>query len=153
MTTSPIGRDILPPQKVTLSKKGFTFIEVMVALAIVSLGIVAILKVFVISLDRLDYLGNRLYATTLLDHTLVETSRYIRGGNMSSFSLLSSPEDIDVGARSISFKREVIVEDIKDFEGLALVRAHIMWPEDNRTIELSRFAYLSSIETLPANAK
>jgi len=68
------------------NKKGFTFIEVMVTLVVLSAGIVFVYKSFFLCADYLTRLSLRLDANQLLDNKISEIKRYVKDSRDLSFS-------------------------------------------------------------------
>ncbi len=145
MTILPIGKRPTQHPSIIRRKQGFTFIEVMVSLVILSVGIVSILKVFIFSLDQLSYLGNRVYATLALDNKMVQMSRVLQAYNTLKMNDISNGERIDTGAKEIDFKEEFKISDIAGYSGLFLLDSSIAWDDKNKHLHLSRSMYLSNI--------
>ena len=60
------------------TKKGFSFIEVMVATAILSAGIVAIFQSFFLSMNYLNHLTYRIHALSLIENQIVRIKTQIK---------------------------------------------------------------------------
>ena len=121
---------------------GFTFIEVMVTLAIFSLGIVMIFKAFHTSLDKISYLTNRLYATTILDNRISDIERMLRAYKALPIDL-NQQESINVGGKFIEFKEAMEINEVEDFPNVFKIDLSLIWEEGNREVSLSRSAYIS----------
>ena len=127
------------------SNSGFTFVEVMVALAVLSLGIVIIFKGFITSLDRLSYLTNRLYATTLLDNRITGIERMLRLYETLPFEL-NRKEKVNVGSREIEFRQRMSISEVDDFADVFELDLSLLWDSGDREMILSRSAYISDFE-------
>ncbi|MBU0468380.1 MAG: prepilin-type N-terminal cleavage/methylation domain-containing protein [Candidatus Omnitrophica bacterium] len=127
------------------SDSGFTFVEVMVALAVLSLGIVIIFKGFIVSLDRLSYLTNRLYATTLLDNRITAIERMLRVYETLPFDL-NRKENINVGAKEIEFRQRMSISEVDDFADVFELDLSLLWDSGEKEMILSRSAYISDFE-------
>jgi len=57
-----------------ITEKGFTFIEVMVALVVLSAGIVTVYRSFFLCVDYLNNITTRIYASHLLDQRMADIS-------------------------------------------------------------------------------
>ncbi len=145
MTILPIGRLTQRLKRSLTLNKGFTFIEVMVALIILSTGIVTILKVFIVSLDQLSYLGNRVYATIALDNKMIKMSRGLSTYNALAIHQLEESESIDTGPKNVEYKEELRISEVPGFSDLFLLDSTISWNEKGRTMQLARSVYLSNI--------
>ncbi|VAX35345.1 hypothetical protein MNBD_UNCLBAC01-28 [hydrothermal vent metagenome] len=124
----------------TGNKQGFTFIEIMVALIILSVGLVTILKAFVTSVDRMSHLTNRLYATTLLDNHIVSIQRTLRAHNTLPLSL--EDERMMTGAKETLFRPKLNISEIADFNEIFKLEVLLTWQEGHNLRQLSRSAYL-----------
>jgi len=125
------------------AKLGFTFVEVMVTLAILSSGIILLSKTFPLCLERMTHLQNRLYAITLLDNRMSTISRMLKSDQVISF--LSNPiEEVNVGRETINFKRGMKINQVEGYENLFQVNLSVAWREDNRNIKLNRSTYMSN---------
>ena len=131
--------------KFLLSHSGFTFIEVMVALAVLSFGIVMIFKTCIVSLDRLSYLTNRIYATTLLDNRIAIIERMLRVYKILPFEL-NRKEIINVGSKKIEFSQKMSLGEVEDFADVFKLDISLIWDEQNKEMRLSRSAYISDFE-------
>lgn len=126
--------------------KGFTLVEVLVALIILSTGITAIFKSYFISLDRLQHINNRLYATSMLDSRLSEIERVLRAEEALPLNL-SSTQEVDVGGRSISFDEEIRISEVEGFNDVFLLDLSITWNERGNMKKISRSSYISELDT------
>ena len=145
MMILPIGNTRKKILVLKSDTKGFTFVEVMVALVILSVGIVAILKSFIVSLDQLSYLTNRFYATTLLDNRVAQMERTLIAYNTLSLDELALTETVRVGSKKIDFKQQVTIEEVKNFPELFELNVTVSWKENNRDIKLARACYLTKV--------
>lgn len=130
-TTSEIGID------------GVSLVEVLITLVILSTGLVGIFKTFIISLDRLNYMTNRLYAIQLVDNRISEIERALKIFNTLAHDL-NYKDQIDVGAKSIHFEQAL---DFKEIEGLAdlyAVDLSMSWKEGPYQRQVSQSAYITN---------
>ena len=125
--------------------KGFTFIEVLVTLVILSVGIMAVFRSFLLSLDYLIHLNNRLYATILIDDRIDVTQRILR--NYKSLPL-GNTEDItvDIGSKEKKYIHQTKISEISGHIDIFELEMSLQWQEKDRNIKLSRFAYLSEFK-------
>ncbi len=132
-TILPIGND------------GFTFIEIMVTLAILSLGLTVILKSFLVSLDHLEHLTNRLYASLLLDNRISSIERTLRAYKALPFDL-NHQEKIAVGAKETEFTQKMSIKEVEDYADVFQLDLTLTWQEKQRERESSRTAYISDLD-------
>ncbi len=130
------------PRKRVLSKKGLTFIEVMVALVILTSGLTAIFKILIASIDQLNHLTNRLYASTILDNRIAEIERDLRVYKVLPIELEKS-EVVDVGSKEVTFDQEMTISAFDGFADIFYIDLTLKWKEANRDVSMSRAAYLS----------
>ncbi|MDP8213352.1 MAG: type II secretion system protein [Candidatus Zapsychrus exili] len=128
-------------------ENGFTFIEVMVTLVIFSVGIVMIFKSFLISLDRMNYLTNRLYATTLLDNRIERIDRFLKVYGALPFDE-QQVREVDVGGKKVGFKEYVSIGEIEDFVEVFKLDLKLSWKENNKELNISRSKYISEFRDL-----
>src|SRR5262249_2192122 len=125
----------------------FTFIEVMVATAVLSLGIVLIYKSFFISLNVLEHLTNRLYALVLLDNKIVDMQKQFETKKEIPFSDSPDTKTLSIDHRAVTFNFEKEVSSIGSLEGLYALNLGISWRESQgRNIHLSRQLLIGTYE-------
>lgn len=145
MTILSIGSHLTIKNQLIRRNSGFTFIEVMVALIILSAGIVSVLKVFIFSMDQLSYLSNRVYADILLDNKMVQMSRVLNAYNALNMNDLKGETEMNVGSKEIAFKEDFKISEIEGLSGLFQLECFISWNEKSKNIQLSKAGYLSNI--------
>ena len=123
-------------------KKALTFIEVMVALVILTSGLVAIFRILITSLDQLNHLTNRLYASTILDNRIGEIERNLRVYKVLPIELQQA-EVVDVGGKDVTFEQEMTISALDGFTDIFYLELTLKWKEANREVGMSRSAYLS----------
>ncbi len=122
-------------------QRGFTFIEVMVTLVILSVGIVGIFKSLLISLDQIDYLTHRLYASTTMENLMFQKERMLR--DVSELSLnLGEKIDVPVGNKNIRFDQNIEISEIESYPDLFSIDVTLSWKEGDRKILLRQSGYL-----------
>ena len=132
------------------SKRGFSFIEVMVTVVILSVGLVSIFQTFIISMDRMSHLTQRIYATHLLDNQIITIERRLRAYQVLPFDF-NQVEHVDIGALTVDFVPKINVSAINDFVDVFQLDLTLEWKEGNKQLSLSRSAYISDFEHLIQN--
>ncbi len=127
------------------NKKGFTFIEIMVTLIILSVGLVAILKSYIISVDQMRYLTNRIYATTIIDNQISLVERMLRINHTLPMAL-EPVEKINIGAKRVIFRPEIKITAIPDYVEIFKLDIDLTWVEGQYQRRLSRSAYLRHLK-------
>lgn len=122
--------------------RGLTFIEVMVALVILTGGLVAVFRVFISSLNQINHLNNRLYASVILDNRIAEIERNLRIYKTLPFAL-EQGYSVDVGGKTVEFQQEMQISAIDEFVEIFNIHLTLKWNESNREASMSRSSYLS----------
>ena len=122
---------------------GFTFIEVMVTIMILSTGIVMIYKTFLISLDQQNYLLHRLYANNLLDLEITQLQHVFQEKGRSSLKDNEMTKNAVIHNKTLAFAIKTFFQDIPELEGTLQMDIGIFWLERGRTVRLTRSVYLS----------
>jgi len=135
-----INFDVSPITKIK-QKKGLTFIEMMVTLVIISLGIVGIFTSLLSALDQTNYLTNRLYAAQLLDNKIFQQEKMFR--RHKKFMLDSNSKiNMHTGYKRISFYPEINIRDINGAADIFLLDASLSWMEAGKKKKIKRSAYI-----------
>lgn len=121
---------------------GFTFIEIMVTLAVLSGSIVMIYRALFSSLDHMSRLNSRLYADILLEDRIATIERTLRAYKALPFEL-NPPQAVDVGAKEIQFTPQMKISEVSGFMDVFQIDLALQWQEGQRQIQLSRSAYIS----------
>lgn len=128
-------------RKIT-DKSGFTFIEIMVTLSIVSLGLVGIFKTYIISLDQMSHITTRLYANALLDNQIIEIERMLKIYKTLPLEL-QQPPPVNVGHRKIDFSQGLKISAVDDYVDVFQIDITLNWMEGQREKTLSRTAFIT----------
>ena len=121
---------------------GFSLLEIMVAISILAIGIVAIYKAFFTSLDYLSYLKTRLYANILLDQKFADIEYYFKlKGEIPN--VREETDSFRVDQRLINFRYDFKIKTVEQMPNLVELDLSILWQQRNRQINLERIAYLT----------
>ncbi|MBU0634195.1 MAG: prepilin-type N-terminal cleavage/methylation domain-containing protein [Candidatus Omnitrophica bacterium] len=116
-------------------KKGFTLIEVMIAVVILSVGIIVIYESFLISLDTLKLFFNRLNANLILTEKLWQTQDlYEQAGGV--FLPLRSEGKITMANKVFDWQVDLSVWDSR--QDLFIARTQVSWMEGYNSRILSK---------------
>lgn len=137
---SPTGNST---PRLPAGNQGFTFVEVMVTLVILSSGIVFIYKTFFLCADYLSRLSLRLQAVELLDEKIDTMARLLKEKGGMAFSPGDASVVRTVQNKSVTFQYVVDVAQVPGFEDVWRCDVGISWPETGRQSQLSRSAILS----------
>jgi len=136
---SPTGNDLREnPQR------GFSFLEVMVAVMVLSGGLVLIYKSFFIALDYTNHLTTRLQANILLDEKISTLNRLLQDQNQLTLDQPLAIDRVIIANKPVNFQYTLDFRSVENLKGLFLLDISISWMEGNRQIQLSREVYLSS---------
>ncbi|MCA9409179.1 MAG: prepilin-type N-terminal cleavage/methylation domain-containing protein [Candidatus Omnitrophica bacterium] len=125
-----------------VNNKGLTFIEIMVTLAIISTGLVAIFKTYIFSLDQMSHLTTRLYANSLLDNQVIEIERMLKIYKTLPLEL-QQPEPVNVGYKKIEFFQKMKISAVEDYVNVFRLDLTINWSEGLKEKSLSRTSYIT----------
>jgi type II secretion system protein I len=143
MTTSKIGSK--SSRFLIRSSLGFTLIEVLVAISLLSLGLVMIFKAMFISFNRIEHLTNRFYASAVLDNRISTIQRMLIVYKALPVEMNVS-EKVNIGMRPIEFKQEMAFHEVEDYMDVFELDLDLVWEEQGRKVKLGRSAYLSDFQ-------
>ena len=125
-------------------KRGFSFLEVMVAMMVLSGGLVLIYKSFFIALDYINHLTCRLQANVLLDEKISELNRLLQDQNQLTLVPPVAVDRVIIANKPVNFQYTLDFHSVENLQGLFLLDISIIWREGNRWIKVSREVYLST---------
>jgi type II secretion system protein I len=119
-------------------RSGFTLIEVMVTVSVLSFGLVMLFHSFFISMDSVQYASDRLNAQIWLEEKLWEESDMLKRTKMAAQTEESGLFKLQ--GRDFSWKKSVQLLDA----GLYALTVELSWKEAGRERMLSYATYLLS---------
>ncbi|MBF0490414.1 MAG: prepilin-type N-terminal cleavage/methylation domain-containing protein [Candidatus Omnitrophica bacterium] len=125
--------------------KGFTFIEIMITLVILSAGIVMIYKSFFLCVDYLSYLTCRLYASQMIEGKISDITRSYRESSDSSFDRGATTETMEMNHKWIDFNYGIEMSPVLGLDYLYRLRVTLSWYDGKHLMKLSRESLLSKI--------
>jgi prepilin-type N-terminal cleavage/methylation domain-containing protein len=140
--TSKIGNNWTPAQRLLSHSSGFTFVEIMVTLVVLSIGITGIMKTYLFSLNRLSYLSNRLYASLTLDNHIAKIERMLKVYDALPMTLPQTAQ-VDMGMRSIELKQEMNIKSVEDHLDIFQLTVNAQWIESGHPKSISKISYLA----------
>jgi len=117
----------------------------MVTIIILSVGITAIFRSLLVSIDHITHLTNRLYASTLLDNNIVLIERMLRTQKVLPFEL-EHTESVDTGVQMLEFNRQMKISEVDEFLDVFEIDLSYHWKEGHRQKQLSRSAYIADFD-------
>jgi prepilin-type N-terminal cleavage/methylation domain-containing protein len=119
------------------NKKGFTLIEVMVAVAVLSFGLVLVYQAFFIAFDSFNYSADYLAISCWMDEKVWEAQDNImRTGSLQDYQLQG-----EFLARNKLFNWQVSSNLLDQSANLSAVNLQVNWKEAKRNVKASRFFY------------
>lgn len=112
------------------NRKGFSLIELMIAVSILSIGIVLVLRSFLSSATTLNSMFSRIKAMQLLEIKMNELEQ--ESNELGGITERGSQEEIKLGSRSANQILEIAPLEIEDFEDLDEIRIILSWQEAGR---------------------
>lgn len=128
-------------RRILVSKRGLSFFEVMVAIAILSTTIVFIYKSFFMSLSYQRYLVNRLYAMNLLNNEIANFRLNYSQGDLENIQRRTETIKTNVEGRPMTFNFEMIPQPIDNLDNLEELKVILSWEEDNKKYQMDRTLY------------
>ncbi len=125
-------------------RSGFSLVELMIAVSILSIGIVVVLTSFLNSAYLLDSLQNRIMSLNFLDAKISDLrQKAVEEGGVEPDS---SQEEIALGNHSATFKLEIQPlddEGLKDY--INEVKLSLSWQEGTKNKDESLVTYLPAL--------
>ena len=122
------------PLKANMNQKGFTLIEVIIAMVLVVVGLVLISQAFSIGLRAVSVSDKSTIAKFLLEQKIAEVE------SLSVASLQSESGDFGTDYPDYTYQTEVTTTDL---ENLRQVVITVQWKHDNTTRNISITKYLA----------
>ena len=124
------------------NKKGLSLVELMIAVSILSIGIVLILRSFLSSASTLDSMYNRIKAMQLVEikiNDLEQESKEVGG-----VTARSSQQELELGLRPATEKLEITPLEVEGFKDVNLdeVRVSLSWQEAGKFQDTILVIYL-----------
>jgi len=126
-----------------MSKRGFTLVEMMVAVSILAIGIVLISRFFLNTVTVLDSLRNRVAAISLLNTKIndLEEKVFEEGGSQPG----DTQESVIIGSRDAMLSSEIsqlIVDELG--REINEVKLKLLWNEGGKTKDEVLVTFLPS---------
>ncbi|MBF0570108.1 MAG: prepilin-type N-terminal cleavage/methylation domain-containing protein [Candidatus Omnitrophica bacterium] len=128
------------------SRRGITFIEVMVTAVILSAGLVAIYRAFFIGVDYLDHLSRRLCALDLIDNRVAVIERDFRA--LKDVDVGALNETVVLNSHPVDFTYHIQLKPVGQLLSVFQLDISLSWQERGREITISRSAYFSGAGSL-----
>jgi len=148
MTTSPTGNKRTVLARPFRNSKGFTFIEIMMTLAVLGGGIVMLYKSFFLCLDYQNHLTYRVYASNLLEDKIAVTEQMVRDYKVLAFKEDKQDEEVLFNNKPVNFHIDIQISLVSDISSLYQVKVTVSWKEQKRDVTLTRTAYVSSLTSV-----
>lgn len=112
------------------------------AILFLSVAIVAIFRVFIYSLDRLDYLSVRLYAHLLLDNHMALIERDLRANNRLPLKL-NNLDRVNIDQKTINFNENLKISELADVNDTFALELSMKWTQQGKEFTLTRSSYIT----------
>ena len=124
-------------KKGLIFRRGFTLVEIMVATAILSLGLVLIFEAFFTSLDAFNYYNNYLYVFNLAEEKIWEAQDHIeRFGSLSNIETSG-----EIEAKKRIFNWYLISAPLDQTDNLHKIDLQFSWKQGKRQPKINRCIY------------
>ena len=127
-------------RRILKSENGFTFFEVLTAVAIFSVGVIYVYNSFFKLYNVLDQIEYRNQATTLLENEIWETRKSYLSNNVINEDKLSS-KNIDGKVYHLKIDSYVTPKD----PYLVNLKVKVRWNEGNKKLNLYREIFINNV--------
>lgn len=128
---------------------GFTFVEVMLTLVILSAGITVIFRSFFYCLDQMHAMTHRLYANIILENRASEIERVLKVYNALPFDV-NKKIDAVLGQDTVSAEERLHFRAFDEYPDLFELNISLSWKEGKKDMLLTRSSYLLDTARRPA---
>ena len=142
MMILPIGNNLKLFKRDKKKQHGFSFIEVLMSIAVLYFGIVFIFKAFFISLDSLRYLNHRFYASIQLESRLAMMQRRLDITKSFPLGERRDTRIVILGGETIAFEHLLKAERVNNKKNLYEANLSVSWKDGNRDRKISRSSFL-----------
>ncbi len=122
--------------------KGFTFVEVMVTLVVLSSGIVFIYKSFFLCADYLTRLSLRLDAQQVLDNKISDIKRYVKDSHDLAFSRSGMLPVLEFNHKQVQFFYQTELSPVLGADDLYQLDVQLTWEEYGARRHLNKLSML-----------
>jgi prepilin-type N-terminal cleavage/methylation domain-containing protein len=119
------------------TRRGFTLIEVMVTVVILSLGAVLLYSAFFTSLDSFNYCVNYVKVIPWMDEKVWQAQDFLSHFNQSE--QLDREGEFKNGNKNFNWR--LFYNQVDELQGLYKIALTVFWRQGQRTITVSRTAY------------
>lgn len=124
-------------------RSGFTFIEVMVALVVLSGGIIFIYKTFFLCVDYLSRLTVRMHANELIDAKIADVSRLFHETADITSSSGTSIVTEEINNKKINFTYQVVFDPVMSNDNAFRIKVTLSWSDMGHVMKSSRLALMA----------
>jgi hypothetical protein len=126
--------------------RGITFIEVMLTVVILSVGLVAIYRSFFSAVNYLDHLSTRLYALNLMESRMATIEKDFR--SLKDFDIGPLQEEALINNHPVLFRYTVDFKPVGTLLSVFELDVVLSWDERGREVSVARTAYFSGVTSL-----
>lgn len=130
--------------------RGYTFLELMVTVSILVIGIVGVYKVLLSSLDYQTQLSCRLYAMNLIEDELTLIENQFKATGQFPIEEDGKVVDVVLDRRNVSFEFSLLLAGVEqDIAGLIPAEVIVSWNDRDHEIKLKRDVYFANLNIKP----
>ena len=126
------------------SSRAFTFIEIMITLAILSAGIVVVYRSFFLCFNGMRHISHRWEAHQFIEEKFDILEQQLRQEGPDSFNLGHLSEWQQIDGYKTRFDYKLNVHEIENVVGVWIADIDLSWKEGARTVTLHREAAISN---------
>lgn len=120
----------------------------MVTLAILSGGLVALYRSFFICFDTINHLTYRLHAITLLENRIATIEKKYRQVDHFNFDTGGQEKIIEINNRDVVFHYEMNIRPVENAPDVHQLDISLNWQEGAKDYRVSKSAYFSNHKSL-----
>jgi len=132
---------MLPMFRQRKNQDGFSFIEIMTTVAVLSLGILAVYQSFFKSLDYLNHMTYRLHALNILSNKIELVQKRLEVSGEIALNE-PTPAIVSINGKTVEFQQDVQISDVHQLKNIYRLDVTLSWQESGRNITLSRSCYI-----------
>lgn len=124
-------------------RQGLSFIELLVTLSILSIGIVGIYKAYFLTLNTLTHITCRLQAVSLLHNRIASIEESYKLDRKIPLSAIKEKSQAVIHNKTIEFNYQVDFSNLKDLDNILQLDLRLSWKEGPKTIQVTRSVYIA----------
>ncbi len=114
----------------------------MVAIVILSAGIVAVYRSFFLCIDYLNNIATRWWANELIEEKMFDVTRRLQESQGRVLDSGIPSQTVTINRRPITFQYDVAVDPVASLEGLFRLNVTLSWNDGHKPMTINRSVYV-----------